>query len=214
MANITPRYINQRPSAAADPLRNFRFLVKFVPYGDGLKNAVNFSPTLGFISVGGLGMQTDAIQYREGGFHATMHQLPGQQQFAQVSLVRGMTLGGTQHWKWWTRIFTPGFGVTNDSPQLTEGFRCEIVIDVLAHPQPLTQDFDTDRDDHVAARIRLMNAWPTTLSYGDLNAGDSAIWVESMTIVHEGMHIKFSEHSKNFDPRAESEWGESLGPVT
>ncbi len=190
---MAQRFINQRPSAATDPLRNFRFLVQFIPYNDGLKDVGFDKATVGFTSVSGLSMSTDAIPYREGGYATTMHMLPGQQQYSPVVMQKGVVLGSTQSWNWWRKIFDPGFGSQNDSGVPTAGFRCEVAISVLAHPQPLVQDFDPNLDDPVAARVRLMNAWPTNLAYTDLNAGDSAIWVESMQLVHEGMDIEFME---------------------
>lgn len=203
------RFINQRPSAATDPLRNFRFVVKFMPYGDGL-GGVGFDATVGFTSVSGLAMSTDAIPYREGGYATTMHMLPGQQQFSPVVFQRGVVLGNTQSWNWWKKIFDPGYTKTDDTPNaLTAGFRCEIAISVLAHPQPLVQDYDPNLDDPVAARVRLINAWPTNLAYTDLNAGDSAIWVESMQVVHEGMDVEFASAAteSTFNEQA---WGTLL----
>ena len=77
MASATPRFINQRSSAASDPIRNFRFVVKLSTLDAGSNSL--FDTTLGFTSVSGLSMQTEAIPYREGGYHTTMHMLPGQQ---------------------------------------------------------------------------------------------------------------------------------------
>mgnify|MGYP000877199228 FL=1 len=208
---MAQRFINQRPSAATDPLRNFRFLVKFIPYGDGLKD-VGYNPSIGFTSVSGLAMSTDAIPYREGGFATTMHMLPGQQQFSPVVFQRGVVLGGTQSWNWWKKIFDPGYGHTDDTGTLTAEFRCEVLISVLAHPQPLVRDYDPVQDDPVAAKVRLMNAWPTNLAYTDLNAGDSAIWVESMQIVHEGMDVKFAQAPAGQATDANRQWGDLLQP--
>lgn len=195
MANATPRFINQRSSAASDPIRNFRFVVKMSTF-DGTPD--KFDTTLGFTSISGLSMQTEAIPYREGGYHTTMHMLPGQQSFSPVTFQRGVTLGSTQHWDWWKQIFDPGRGATQASG-VTESFRCQVAISVLAHPQPIDVDAAGVKDfaqDPVVATITLSNAWPTNLAYADFNAGDNGIWVEQMTLVHEGMDIKMNGKPK------------------
>jgi len=191
----SPRFINQRSSAASDPIRNFRFLVKMSTF-DGSKG--KFDTTLGFTSVSGLSMQTEAIPYREGGYHTTMHMLPGQQSFSPVTFQRGVTLGSDQHWNWWKQIFDPGYGAAGAST-VTESFRCQIQISVLAHPQPVDSDellTQVKGADPVVATITLMNAWPTNLAYADFNAGDNGIWVEQMTIVHEGMNVNLNAKPK------------------
>ena len=41
-------------------------------------------------------------------------------------------------------------------------------------------------------RFKVFNAWPTTVAYSDLNAGDNALYVEQMTLVHEGFDINWA----------------------
>jgi phage tail-like protein len=41
-------------------------------------------------------------------------------------------------------------------------------------------------------RIEVYNAWPTAVAYSDLNAGDNALLVEQMTLVHEGFNINWA----------------------
>ena len=40
-------------------------------------------------------------------------------------------------------------------------------------------------------RFKVYNAWPTTVAYSDLNAGDNALYVEQMTLVHEGFDLNW-----------------------
>jgi phage tail-like protein len=192
---MAPRFINQRSSAASDPIRNFRFIVKMT-----LGDNTPIGPTLGFTSVSGLSMQTEAIPYREGGYHTTMHMLPGQQTFSPVTFQRGVTLGSTQHWDWWRKIFDPGYSASGSGKAPTSAtttFRSQISISVLAHPQPIDTDAQDFAKDPVVARVTLMNAWPTNLAYADFNAGDNGIWVEQMTLVHEGMNIEMADAPTN-----------------
>lgn len=184
-----PLYLNQRSHAASDPIRSFRFLVKFIPPDDVFKKSVKFEPTLGFIAVSGLAMSTEAIPYREGGFNTTVHYLPGQQTFAPVTFMRGVNVGSSQHWRWFQQLFDVGYGAAADNPTLTGNFRCTVNISVLGHPQPLIHDYDSAIDDPVVQKFSLLNAWITNISYSDLNATDSGVLVEQLTLVHEGLQI-------------------------
>jgi phage tail-like protein len=200
-------YLNQRSHAASDPIRNFRFIVKFIPPDDALANAVNFNATLGFASVSGLGMTTEAVPYREGGFNTTVHYLPGQQTFAPVSMMRGVVVGSAQHWKWMQQLFDVGYGRKEDSPVLAGNFRCTVQISVLAHPQPLVHDADQQFDDPVVQRFRLLNAWITNITYSELQALDSGVLIEQITLVHEGLSLDWQAP---VDPTQPS-WGLPIG---
>ena len=192
-----PLYLNQRSHAASDPIRNFRFLVRFTAPDDKFKGKVNFSPTLGFMSVSGLAMTTEAIPYREGGMNTTVHYLPGQQTFSPVTLIRGVNPGSSQNWRWFQQLFDVGYRVSKepaDAPP-TGNFRCTVAISVLAHPTPLISDYESldKSNDWVIQKFFLLNAWPTNIAYSDLNAADNAVLVEQMTLVHEGLSVEFTK---------------------
>ena len=191
--------INNRSSLVTDPVRNFRFLVKFQPHGG---TNVNFVPTVGFTSVSGLAVTTDAIPYREGGYNTTVHQIPGQTQFSPVTFQRGVVLGSKQNWDWMRQLFVTVSG--NNLKSTPSDFRADIEIMVLSHPIAGNSDVQvaganaTADDDHVSMRFKLYNAWITSVAYSDLNAGDNALLVEQMTVVHEGLDLN---------------WGTSLDPA-
>lgn len=177
-----------------DPLRNFRFLVDFNPLGT---NPLQFSASMGFVSVSGLNVTTESIAYREGGYNTTVHQIPGMTTFSPVTMNRGVLLGSSQNVQWMRRLFSvvtgsAGAGVGAD-------FRCNVDISVLGHPNPKgtansesTSTVANPSDLFVAMRFRLYNAWITNLAYSDLNAGDNNLLVESITLVHEGWDVRFS----------------------
>jgi phage tail-like protein len=76
-----------------------------------------------------------------------------------------------------------------------QNFRCDLEIAVLSHPipgSPNANDTTTTSEDHVAMRFKVYNAWPTSVAYSDLNAGDNALLVEQMTLVHEGFDINWA----------------------
>ena len=84
-----------------------------------------------------------------------------------------------------------GGGTTRSVDQ---NFRCDLEIQVLSHPIPKAGPEDTEaaNSDHTAMRFHVYNAWPTAVAYSDLNAGDNALFVEQMTLVHEGFDIKWA----------------------
>ena len=185
---------NNRSNLTTDPIRNFRFLVKFIP----LDSAATLIPgstgvaQLGFTSVSGLSVQTDSIPYREGGYNTTFHQIPGQTTFAPVSFQRGLVLGTKQNWEWMRKLFATVQGGTANDSVGANNFRCNIEIQVLSHPiaGAGAEDGSTSGD-HIAQRFMIYNAWITSLAYSDLNAGDNAIFVEQISVVHEGFDASF-----------------------
>lgn len=205
--------INKRGSLKTDPIRNFRFLVTFLQGGD---TGAGWKPqsTVGFTSVSGLSVTTESIPYREGGYNTTVHQIPGQTTFSPVTFQRGVVLGTRQHWDWMRMLFSTVQGGTQrygkDQP-----FRADIEISVLAHPvpyastksgygQPGVEESNTDNgvvsDDIVPIRFRLYNAWPTSVAYSDLNAGDNALMVEQLTVVHEGLDMRWATNTNTSAP--------------
>ena len=190
--------VNSRSTLATDPVRNFRFLVTFQP--QDTSNTLLGSKTIpmGFTSVSGLAVTTDSIPYREGGYNTTVHQIPGQTSFTPLTLQRGVILGTSQNWDWMKQLFAT---VQAQGSSLDPGknFRCDLEISVLNHPIPSSQTgaettAATGSKDEVAMRFKVYNAWPTTVAYSDLNAGDNALYVEQMTLVHEGFDLKWGKY--------------------
>jgi phage tail-like protein len=195
-----PTIINNRSTLETDPIRNFRFLVTFKPItggnaggGSWLQNASKV--TIGFTSVSGLSVNTDSIPYREGGYNTTVHQIPGQTTFSPITLQRGVVLGTSQHWDWMRKLFaTVQNGTTSNQG---ENFRADVEIEVLSHPIAGSGGANVELTsanvgDHVSARFQIYNAWPTSISYSDLNAGDNALFVEQLTLVHEGFDMTWA----------------------
>jgi phage tail-like protein len=185
---------NNRSTLATDPIRNFRFLVTFQPQDTG-NTALPTTTTFGFTSVSGLAVTTDSIPYREGGYNTTVHQVPGQTSFTPLTLQRGVVLGSDQNWKWMKQLFQ----TVQQTGGLATGrnFRCDLEIAVLNHPVPssgadVVAGTATAAADEVAMRFKVYNAWPTTVAYSDLNAGDNALYVEQMTLVHEGFDLNWA----------------------
>jgi phage tail-like protein len=193
--------INNRSSLETDPIRNFRFLVIIKPHAFNTANGSSTygSVALGFTSVSGLSVSTDSIPYREGGYNTTVHQIPGQTTFSPITLQRGVTLGGqsSSNWEAMQKLFRTVQGNGGVSNAL-EDFRWDLEIQVLSHPLPGLGSNPSNAvargvpKDHTAMRFNVYNAWITSLAYSDLNAGDNAILVEQMSLVHEGFDLHWA----------------------
>ena len=204
-----------------DPIRNFRFRVKIKPYGldENSWAADAFPAYMGFTSVTGMSMTMTSIPLQEGGMNTITHQLPGLASYSPITFQKGIFLGDEENWQWLRRLTgtvgNAGYGAPGGN------FRCAVRIDVLSHPNPGSRAqkggasqaekdgfygeriFGTEvNNDHAALSFLLSKAWITTLSYSDLNAGDSALIIEQMTLVHEGMHVEWTDTWKSADALA------------
>ena len=188
-----PTIINNRSSLVTDPIRNFRYLVTFQPQDTGFN--VAFPVTLGFTSVSGLSVTTDSIPYREGGYNTVVHQIPGQTTFTPLTLQRGVILNTRQNWDWMRQLFAT-VNSSGSTRSVSTNFRCDVSIQVLSHPIPSAgadvTEANASSTDHTAMRFTVFNAWPTSVAYSDLNAGDNALFVEQMTLVHEGFDVTWA----------------------
>ena len=158
---------------ATDPLRNFKFLVDIahptIPSFGGA--------SMGFMSVSGLNITTEVIPYREGGMNTTTQKMPGQSDFAPITLSRGVIVGDAKMLDWMKQLFTVQQGTGFGGAAID--FRANMLIKVLDHPA-------TVGPVPVKAIFKVYNAWPTAIAFSDLDAGANAILVQQMTLAHEG----------------------------
>jgi len=175
--------VAQVPSLASiktDPLRNFKFQVNI--YNDLLSSPAQF----GFMSVSGLSMTTDVIVYRTGGYNTTTQKMPGQSDFSPITLSRGLVCGDQAIHDWINRIFMVQQG-TGGSDTSTD-FRCK--MDILLIDHPVTKNVAT-----VKAAWRIFNCWPTSIAFGDLDAGANGIMLQQLTLAHEGYEFRVAKQS-------------------
>lgn len=169
-----PTLRDSKSTIKTDPVRNFKYHVNIhkTPQGSS-KSLVQ----LGFMNMSGLSLTTATIPYREGGNNTTQRKMPGQTDFADITLSRGVTLGSDQPWAWMRELFYVNQG--EGRGRAGNNFRTTIDVLVLAHPV-------TQGNTPAYVKYRIYNAWLSGLAYSELDAGGNAVYVEQMTIVHEG----------------------------
>lgn len=166
-------------SIATDPLRNFKYHVNIYHQAPGSQQSM---ARLGFMNMSGLSAVTEPIPYREGGDNTTPRKMPGQTQFSDITLSRGVLAGTHQSWYWLKQLFHVNQGgVGGTSPAGTE-FRA--TMDVLVFDHPVTAG-----NTPAKLKFRVYNVWPSALAYSELDAGSNAVMIEQMTLVHEGFDI-------------------------
>lgn len=187
--------VNPLGTLNTDPIRNFKFVVTFNP--TGTKDALwgDKFGQLGFVSLSGLSVTTDAIAYREGGYNTNVHQIPGQTSFSPITLSKGIMLGNDVHARWMKRLFSVLTGRATTG--VGANFRCDLDIQVLSHPNPAAfggsggTSVNDPYNMHTSMRFKVYNAWITSLAYSNLDAGANTLMVEELTLVHEGFDVNF-----------------------
>lgn len=205
--------VYDRGRLATDPIRNFRFIAKFTGLGTDTTQQMKPNASIGFTSVSGLNISTESIPYREGHHNTTVRQIPGQTTFSPITFQRGVVIGSKQNWQWMEMLFRANDKSTLGPIGPKVSFRFNIDIDVLAHPVKYASkassgydagaatgaDSSSVTDEAVVMRFTVYNAWPTSVAYSDLNAGDNALIVEQLTVVHEGFDVAWAEAKSDGD---------------
>jgi len=188
-----------------DPLRNFKFTVRFTPLDDknpALSNLLKGIGDLGFAQMGGLSVQNELIAYREGGMNTHPHKMIGQSDFPPISFARGAFAEQSQLYDWqkfmhsWIGGGTSGFtgGASGDATN----YRCNIIVKVFDHPYTAGDaKYAYDSSDsnvslkpgNVKLAFKLFNCWPGAYGLSDLNAGDNGIMIQQLNIHHEGFVV-------------------------
>jgi phage tail-like protein len=207
----TPSSIIRRFSKlSTDPLRSFRFYAEFTPAGGGdsftpkIKTSSSLEPSGtgvsngwigGFSQISGLSINTQSIQYREGGYNTTVHQVPGMTTFSPITMQRGVLYGNDQAITWMRGLFAAasGEGLPMRVNGVDKTFRVDINVYVMDHPNTAANSGTSADDNTPRMGFKIHNAWITTLNYTDLNAADGAILYESMSLVHEGLSVFFTD---------------------
>ena len=190
-------------STVSDPIRNFKFQVTISP-GTALATKADGLDKIGFAVMSGLSVQNEMVGYREGGMNTHPHKFIGQSDFAPVTFSRGVFASQDQLYQWqqflhsWNQASSgsdtgaSGTGKKND-------YRCDIFVKVFDHPvsagsyaNPGESDGTPTTPGDARLGFKLFNCFPGAYSLSDLNAADSGLMVQQMTIHHEGFVVAWN----------------------
>jgi phage tail-like protein len=146
-----------------DPLRGMKFQVA-IPDLVPLQN-------MGFSKISGASQEAEMIEYREGDEPLAQRKIPGLIKTGEVTLERGIShvtsMEALNAWK--VQASTALAGQIDGSVN----FRHDVYVQVL------------NRLGLIEWEVRLINAWPRMIEYGDLDANSSDIWIATFTLVYE-----------------------------
>jgi phage tail-like protein len=187
-------------SAKSDPIRNFKFQVTINARGGGsLDNYTKGLSQIGFAAMSGLSVQNEMVGYREGGMNTHPHKFVGQSDFAPVTFSRGVFANQDQMSKW-QQFLHSWNQATGGSSSADNDYRCDILVKVFDHPvssgsylTPETTEGNVIQLGNARFGFKLFNCWPGAYSLSDLNAGDSGIIVQQLTVHHEGFVVGWDE---------------------
>jgi phage tail-like protein len=134
-----------------DPYAQFNFLIEL----DGLTVA-------GFTEVGGLGTESDVIEYRNGNDEATVRKLPGLRKYSNITLKRGYT----ENLELW------GWRKTTEDGQTERRDGVIILLDEARQP---------------VLRWIFRQGWISKYEGAALNSTTNEAAIESIEIAHEGI---------------------------
>ncbi len=142
------------------PYGAFNFLVS-------IEGSDSHAVQAGFSEVSGLSMEVQVIEYRAGNNRSnTPVKIPGLTKYAPVTLKRGL-IGSLDLFEW----------ITQSADSGRSGQR-NITIELL------------NEDNDTVFTWKLLNAWVSNYTTGDLNANSSEIAIETVEVVHEGLIIE------------------------
>lgn len=182
------------PERRVDPVRSFKFDVQAVGLG-----ANDVFAHMGFMSIDGLAMNTDMVPYREGGFNTTPHKLPGQTDFAPLTMSSGVFYNKPNAWNLAKKMFSVqhGGGTLSFMDQgKIEQYRYTLVVRVYAHPITEGDASMSSRKDFAGAVLafKFVNCWTASVGFSGLNAQDNNILIHQMTVHHEGFDVYFGHN--------------------
>ena len=179
--------ITERTRAKADPVRNFKFQVQIIHSNNGIATELG---KMGFTSVDGLSMSTDVSAYREGGWNTNPHKLPGQTDFAPISMSSGVFYTKPGMWQAAKQMFAVQWG--GGTIGFGDEFRFDLVIRVLDHPVTSGSASGVNGSpDGSVMGFKAYNGWVANVGFGGLNAGDNGVLISNMTVHHEGLEAAY-----------------------
>lgn len=166
----------------------FRFVVKLHPEGDDNTLLAQGA----FSEVSGLELSMSPVTVKEGGRNWGEVQLAGRTTFSNIVLKRGVThINDLYSW----------MDIT--SRQANYAYRMTGFIEVYDHSR-----LDDDNEAEPLLRWKIERAMPTKFKGPDLSATASAVAVEELTLVHEGLEL---ERRESATPRGNASSNNAAG---
>lgn len=138
-----------------DPYANFNFLVEI----DGITEA-------GFQEVAGLVVETEVIEYREGGDKINaVRKIPGMNRYSNITLKRGYTQDRSL-WNWYKTVLDGAVQRSSGSVVLLDSGRNPVL------------------------RWKFREGWPCKWEGPCLNGQTNEIAIETLVIAHEGLELE------------------------
>lgn len=186
-----PTLLPDRTRLRADPVRNFKFQVQL--FHSNTQFTSEFA-ALGFMTVEGLAMNTEMVPYREGGWNTNPHKLPGQTDFAPLTLNAGVFYDKPGMWDLAKQMFAVQWGT--GSVGVGQEYRYDMAVRVLDHPvtQGAASGVQGSPEGAVMA-FCFYNCWTASIGFNGMNAMDNAVLVHQMTVHHEGFDVFFGPQS-------------------
>jgi phage tail-like protein len=121
-----------------------------------------------FKEVSGLSAEIQVIEYKanKAGGIPVIKKLPGSRKWGDITLKRGKT-DDPGWWKWMQEV--------QEGKIESARRNASVVL------------YDYERGER--ARFNIINAWPSKVSIGGLQAGASDVAIEEVTLVHEGLTV-------------------------
>lgn len=159
---------NVRSQKAVDPFLSFRFIVSWAPTGGKM------TPCAYVSRVSALSRTTDTQTWREGGAPQGPRRIPGQTQYGEVTLSRGITLDNNFE-QWANKIwYYPNSGALGNELSLAD-FRKDIKIDLL------------NQSGQIVLSYYVFSCWPSAYTaLPELDANSNSVAIESLTLQNEG----------------------------
>jgi phage tail-like protein len=159
---------NVRSTKAVDPFLTFRFIVSWAPTGGKM------TPVAYVSKVTALSRTTEVVTWREGGAPQGVRRIPGQTQYGEITLERGLTLDNNFE-SWANKIwYYPNSSALANELSLAD-FRKDIKIDLLNQAGQIVQSYYA------------FGCWPSGYTaMPELDASANSVAIESLVLQNEG----------------------------
>lgn len=187
----------ERTRASADPVRNFKFNVQMF-HSDPL--VTKAFAEIGFMSVEGIAMNTEMVAYREGGWNTNPHKLPGQTDFAPLTMSAGVFYKKRGIWNLAKQMFAVQWG--QGTIGKGQDFRFDMGVRIMDHPVTAGGASGTDTTAGAVLGYMFYNAWVASVGFNNLSAMDNAVLIHQMTVHHEGFEVFFDTDAPELGDKA------------